>query len=45
MKRFFLLTVSALYTMGLAVVIMVPLRYVLNMYRWQWRRKQGGELL
>ena len=37
--------ISVLYTVGIAVVMMVPLRYLLNMYRWQAKRKQGGELM
>ena len=36
--------VSVLYTMGIAVLIMVPLRYTLKMYR-RRQRAEGGELL
>ena len=36
--------VSVLYTMGIAVALMVPLRYILRMYR-RRRRAEGGELL
>ena len=39
------IAISVLYTVGIAVVIMVPLRYLLRMYRWQTKRKQGGELM
>ena len=37
--------ISVVYTVGIAVLIMVPLRYILRMYRWQAKRRQGGELL
>ena len=36
--------VSVLYTAGLALVLMVPLRYVLGMYRFR-KRDEGGELM
>jgi len=36
--------VSVLYTAGLALALMVPLRYVLGMYRFR-KRDEGGELM
>ncbi len=39
------ITISVLYTVGIAVVVMVPLRYILRMYRWRMRRREEGELL
>ncbi len=38
------LAASALYTMALSLVLMVPVRYVLGMYR-RRRAQEGGELL
>ncbi len=37
--------ISVVYTVGIAVAVMVPLRYTLRMYRWNLKRRQGGELL
>ena len=36
---------SVAYTMGIAVILMVPLRYVLRMYRRRPKPDEGGELL
>lgn len=44
MVHIFRLLISVLYTMALSIVLMVPLRYVLGMYR-RRRKPQGGELL
>ena len=35
--------ISALYTGGLAVAVMVPLRFFLNMYPRLRKREKGGE--
>ena len=36
---------SVLYTMGIAVALMVPARYFLRMYRPRRKREKGGEML
>ena len=37
--------VSILYTMALAVILMIPTRYFLGMYRRKKKREKGGEFL
>ena len=39
------ITVSVLYTTGIAIVLMTPLRWSLGMYRRRRRQEQGGELM